>query len=304
MKILVVGGTGHMGTFLVEKLVNNGHEVFVATRGRTKQREISAFDNVKFILCDVSNEESFISLKGYKFDVIVDFSGAVYKLWNHFGDNVTHIVACGSLWMYGYPHIVPTPEITQETCWVSSYQKRYEQLLEMIENKNKKKAVVTGIMIPNVCGPGKVPIDQYGNRSLENHKAMQLGQTVYIPDGPEALIGPCDAEDISDFFVLAIENRGKAANQLFNIGTKYSLTTSEFIEAYGKIYGVQIPVEKVSWEKYTTEINPEKDAWWHFYAHMLPDIRKAEAGLGYSPKYTSEQTMERAVNWMKENGLL
>jgi uncharacterized protein YbjT (DUF2867 family) len=39
MKILVVGGTGHIGTFLVPKLVQLGHEVYIATRGRTKQRK-------------------------------------------------------------------------------------------------------------------------------------------------------------------------------------------------------------------------------------------------------------------------
>ncbi len=293
-----------MGTFLVPKLIQNGHEVYVGTRGNTAQRDVSAFEGVKFITCDVSNEESVLSLKEYGFDTIVDFPGAAYRLWELLGDCVSHIVACGSLWMYGYPHVIPTPEEMQETCWYTGYQKRYEQLLEMIGEENRKKSVVTGMMISNVCGPGKIPLDQYGYRSLEYHRDMQAGKTVYVPDGAECLIGPCDADDIADAFALVIENREKAANQLFNIGAAYSLTISEFVKTYGDIYGVELPIEKVSWERYIADINPEQGAWWHFYAHMLPDIGKAKNLLGYAPKYTPEQTMRRAVEWMKEEGML
>ncbi len=304
MKILIVGGTGHMGTYLAPKLVKRGHEVYVGTRGKTKRREESAFEGVHFITCDVGDEESVLGLKEYAFDVIVDFPGAAYRIWQLLGDSVSHIVACGSLWMFGYPHEIPTPEKTQERCWYAGYQKRYEQLLEMIDKKNAKKAVVTGMMIPNVCGAGKIPLDQYGRRDLENHKAMQRGETVCVPDGAECLIGPCDAEDIAEAFALAIENRENAANQLFNVGAAYSLTIAEFIKAYGEIYGVELPVEKVSWEKYIEEVNPQQGAWWHFYAHMLPNIQKAQKLLGYAPSYTPQQTMRRAVEWMKEEGLL
>ena len=304
MKILVTGGTGHMGTFLVPKLVAKGHDVYVGTRGTTKPRNEELFKGATFITCDVSDKESVLGLKEYGFDTIVDFPGAAYRIWELLGDDVSHIVACGSLWMYGYPHVVPTPEETQDECLFGGYKARYEQLLEMTKEDNGKKAVVTGVMIPNVCGPGKVPIDQYGYRSIDNHRDMQSGKTVYVPDGPECLIGPCDADDIAGFFVLAIENREQAANQLFILGTTYSLLIRDFVKTYGEIYGVKIPIEKVSWEKYTTEINSEIGAWWHFYAHMLPDISKAKTLLGYEPKFTPEQTMRRAVEWMKEEGML
>jgi nucleoside-diphosphate-sugar epimerase len=34
---------------------------------------------------------------------------------------------------------------------------------------------------------------------------------------------------------------------------------------------------------------------------MLPDISKIRARLGYEPHYTPEQTLERAVDWMKNS---
>ncbi len=60
MKILVIGGTGHMGTFLVPKLIQKGYEVYVGTRGNTPQRDVRAFEGAKFITCDVSKEEGML----------------------------------------------------------------------------------------------------------------------------------------------------------------------------------------------------------------------------------------------------
>ena len=37
---------------------------------------------------------------------------------------------------------------------------------------------------------------------------------------------------------------------------------------------------------------------------MQPDISKARKLLGYAPKYTPKQTLERAVNWMRGEGLI
>lgn len=305
MKILVIGGTGHVGTFLVPMLVAEGHDVYIGTRGNTKLRDKSIFDGAQFISCDSGDKESLQSLKEYQFDTIVDFPGTAYYVWEVLKNDISHLVACGSLWMYGYPHIVPTPEgASVEKCPFVGYQCRYEQIGQMLEEAPHCKAAVTSIMLPNICGPGKIPIDQYGGRDLTKHREMLNGKPVFIPDGPECLIGPCDAEDIARMFKLVINNREKSANQMFNVGAEYSLPVSDFVKAYSNIYHVEFPIEKVSWERYVNEINPEVGAWWHFYTHMLPDITKAKEVLGYSPKFTPEETMRRAVEWMRKEKLI
>lgn len=304
MKILVVGGTGHMGNYLVPKLLENGHEVYIGSRGKRTPRDEKSLAGAKFLVFDTSDREKISALKNENFDVIIDFPGNAKLFWDLLGDSVGHIIACGSLWMYGYPKIIPTPEKSFDKCFAPSYALRFEQILEMQAQSGKNKAVFTAIMPPNVCGPGKIPIDQYGGRDLEYHKQMSRGEKVYLPEGPEALIGPCDAEDIASLFALAVENREKAAGQIFNVGSAYALTAGQFVQAYAEIYGVEIPVERVSWEKYITEINASQGAWWHFYASMCPDISKARKLLGYEPRYTPEQTMKRAVDWMRAEGLL
>lgn len=304
MKILIIGGTGHVGTFLTRKLLSQGHEVYIGTRGKHSLREGGFFEGAKFVTCDAGNKDSLEALKAYQFDTVVDFPGTAYHIWQVLGDTISHLVACGSLWMFGYPHKIPTPEMTQEECPFEGYKQRYEQILEMLKESGKGKATFTAVMPPNICGPGKVPLDSMGGRDVERHKSMMRGETVILPDGPECMVGPCDAEDIASLFALAVNNREAAAGQIFNAGSAYALPAGDFIKAYGDIYGVEIPVKRVSWKEYSEAVNPKITAWWHFYAHMQPDISKAKELLGYEPQYTPEEAMKRAVDWMRQEGML
>ena len=304
MKILVVGGTGHAGTYLVPKLLSEGHEVYVAARGKTGIRLPESFEGVKYITVDAKSCEDFSLLKEYAFDTVVDFTGTAYKIWQALRGSISHLVACGSLWMFGNPKKVPTPEITQDKVPFEVYARRYAEILKMQEESGKEKTVFTAIMPPNFAGPGKIPLDPMGDRSIENQRKLKCGCEIVLPEGPEALIGPCDASDIASLFDLAINNKEASAGEIFNVGSEYALTASEFVRLYARIYGSEISIRRVSWETYVNEISPSIGDWWHFYAHMCPDISKAKAKLGYKPRFTPEEAIERAVRWMEDEGML
>ena len=304
MKILVIGGTGHVGSFLVPKLLSRGAEVYIGTRGRTPSKDENGARGAKFITVNAADDESLRSLKAEGFDVIIDFPGTAKRVWDILSEDVGHIIACGSLWMFGRPAVLPTPEVKYERCFDDYYEKRFCDILQMQKQSGQGRAVFTAIMPTNICGPGKIPLDQYGGRDIELHKKMARGDKVYLPDGASNLVSPCDAEDIAELFALAAYNRERAAGEIFNAGSEYGFIMDEFIRVYSEIYGVEIPVQKVTWEKYTTEINPSKSAWWHFYSPMLPDISKAKRLLGYAPQHTPEGAMRRAVEWMRKENLL
>lgn len=296
MKVLVIGGTGHVGTFLCDILVEHGHDVFVASRG---SKELPK--GVKGIICDAKNSEELIALRAENFDSVAIFPGCAGTVYDALAGYVNHIVACGSLWMFGLPRIVPTPEISFGECFERSYRLRFADMGRMMADG---RSLFSTVMPPNICGAGKIPIDGLGGRDIEVHKAHRRGETVYLPDGPEPLIAPCDAYDIAVLFSLCIENPEKSAGQMFNVGPRYALTATQFIQAYADIYHSNIPVEYVSWEKYKNEISPNIAHWWHFYAHMCPDYSKATKLLGFQPKYTAEESMEHAVRWMYDQKLL
>lgn len=59
IRIIVIGGSGHIGTFLVPRLVDAGHEVIVASRGmREPYQPHRAWAEVKRVRIDRSTEEA------------------------------------------------------------------------------------------------------------------------------------------------------------------------------------------------------------------------------------------------------
>lgn len=284
-----------MGSFLCEILRDRGHKVTIATRSG---KAPAGFDAA---VCDASEPDTLNPLKKNEFDTVIEFPGRVKNVYDVLGGYVNHIIGCGSLWMYGNPHVVPTPEQTQNECPFKGYAQRYADMQTMIADE---KCLFTGIMVPNVSGPGKVPLEWRGGRDVGMHTAHKNGEKLYLPDGAEALISPTDAYDLAMLFALAAENPAKSGDQFFNVGPGKSLTMTEFVNAYSDIYGSKNEIEYVSWEKYKNEISPSIGNWWHFYTHMCPDDTKAREVLGYKESFTAEQSLERAVKWMYDEKLL
>ena len=304
MLIHVIGGTGHIGRFLVPQLVEAGHSVTVVTRGSTPSPAGDAWKQVGTIAGSADQAETLAAMKAAEPEVVIDIPGTVGPVYEDLQGIAEHLVAIGSLWMYGEPRVVPTPEEPQAPCLFEGYAQRYEDLQRMVRATAAGGLPVTAIMPPNICGPGKIPLDCLGGRDPEVHRAHAAGQEVILPDGPDALVGPCDAEDIARCVSLAVAHREQAAGQIFNVGSAFALTWPEFVAAYGDIHGVTIPVRRVSWQEYVDQTSPDIGYWWHFKAHMCPDIRKAQRLLGYQPCHTPRETLGRAVAWMREEGII
>jgi len=310
MRVAIIGGTGHIGQFLSGMLLDMGHEVFIIHTGRTPIVGKDIADRAVFVRMrypDMLRDGTFRSLLAEKrFDTVIDIlQGDIRGVYADCRETgVGHLIACGSVWMYGRPKVIPTPEVAQTECPLDGYRSRYTEMLETIERSRADSVSATAIMPPNICGPGKIPLDGHGGRSIDVHKAHQRGEPVILPFPGTNLIGPCDAEDVAQGFLLAVENRNLAAGEVFNVGSAYALTAERFMGTYAEIYGRPIPIEYVSPEKYAAEVRPSPSANFHFLEHMCPDISKISARLGYEPRHTPESSMARAVQWMYDQGLL
>ena len=70
MDILILGGTRYFGIHMVNELINQGHNITIATRGRTSDK---FGNNVKRIIFERTNEESVRqALSGAHYDVVID----------------------------------------------------------------------------------------------------------------------------------------------------------------------------------------------------------------------------------------
>ncbi len=310
MRILVIGGTGHIGGFLTRMLVQHGHRVAAISSGRTPlpvdYSDLGISCHALDYRASIADGSFRALLQREQPEVVVDIlqgeTEAVYAACVQAG--VPHLINCGSVWMWGRTKVVPTPEVPQTECPFEGYKRRLAEMQRAIARSGSEGLAVTGLMPPNICGPGKIPLEGRGGRSLQVHQAHRRGEEVILPYPGTNLIGPCDAEDVARGFLCAIAHREQAAGEIFNVGSAYALTAERFVQVYAEIYGVEIPIRYVAPETFEGEVLPDAGASFHFLEHMCPDLTKITTRLGYHPAHTPEETMERAVRWMTDTGLL
>lgn len=68
MKILLIGGTGVMGMYLVEELIRLGYIVYITTRKEKNNQE-----KIKYITCNAKNIFTLKEILNDNYDVVVDF---------------------------------------------------------------------------------------------------------------------------------------------------------------------------------------------------------------------------------------
>ena len=77
MRVVVIGGTGHIGTYLVPQLVLQGHEVVVLSRGqRDPYQEHGAWQRARIVKVDRQAEDAAgtfgSTVAGLEPDVVID----------------------------------------------------------------------------------------------------------------------------------------------------------------------------------------------------------------------------------------
>nr|MBA3311529.1 NAD-dependent epimerase/dehydratase family protein [Nocardioidaceae bacterium] len=119
MRIVVIGGTGHIGTFLIPQLVARGHDVTVLSRGqRSPYRSPGGWPRVRAVEVDREAEDAagmfgdLVAKLGP--DVVVDLicftEDSARQLGHALEGRVQHFLHCGSIWVHGPSAAVPTSE--------------------------------------------------------------------------------------------------------------------------------------------------------------------------------------------------
>ena len=75
MKILIIGGTGFIGSYVIKEAIKRGHEVVVIKRNENSKFAINLDKKINFIVSEFS-EISSSTLKDYSIDAIINLAAA------------------------------------------------------------------------------------------------------------------------------------------------------------------------------------------------------------------------------------
>src|SRR5919202_971946 len=119
MRVVIIGGTGHVGTYLVPRLVEAGYEVVsLSRRERQPYQAHGAWSTVDQVAVDRSAEEAADTfgqrVLDLKPDVVIDMICFTLESARHVVDalrgQVQHFLHCGTIWVHGPSAVVPTTE--------------------------------------------------------------------------------------------------------------------------------------------------------------------------------------------------
>ncbi len=313
MRIVIIGATGHIGSFLVPRLVRAGHDVGVLTRGtRSAYVDAPEWQRVERVTVDREQEDrdgTFgARIAGLRADAVIDLVcftvDSARAVLDALRGSDTHLVHCGSIWRAGVSHVLPITE-ANATPPFGEYGEQKDAIARMYKEETASGGVVTTTLHPgHISGPGWVPIGPLGNLDTSVITRLSAGEPVQVPGlGAEAM-AHVHADDVAQAFQLAVEHRDSAAGEDCFVTAPTALTVRGYAHLVASWFGQEARLESVTWERFrSTTADDDADAsWQHLSRSQVFSLDKTRRVLGYEPTYTAEETVLDAVRWLVGHG--
>ena len=315
MRIVVIGGSGHVGSFLVPRLVRAGHEVVNLTRGaRAPYVDDGAWSEVGHIEVDRAAEDAAGTfakrVAGLKAEVVVDMicftPDSAVALVEALRGRSDHLVHCGTIWRYG-PSVKQPMREDDTSPPFGDYGTHKAAIAELLAAETRSGGLVTTVLQPgHISGPGWPPIGPLGNLDPDVWYAVSAGQEVAVPGLGAELMHHVHADDVAQAFQLAIEQRDAAAGESFNVVAPSALTARGFLAIAAGWFGQTAKTRSVSWAEFKSGTTAEfaDSSWQHLSRSQYASIEKARTLLGYAPAFEPEAAVLDGIRWLIDHDRL
>ena len=327
-KILVTGGTGFVGTYLVERLANMKESVCVLARNLETAEHLKNIPNIEIIQGDIRNfgdvQKAMMGIHtvyhlaaSFRSETISDYdlkqinvTGTENMLKAAAEANVARFIHVSTVGVHGVPDQQPGDE---------TFPYRADNRVAISKTEGEKvafhyieagKLSVTIIRTgPGVYGPGDM-------RYLKLFKGIKKRRFIVFGSG-EINYQIIFVEDLVDGLILAASEE-KAIGETFIMTGDRAITLNQLVEKVAIVLGVKppkirFPVMPIYYAGYLCEIickpfgiNPPlyRRRVDFFRNSRSFSIAKAKQMLGFQPKVSYEEGLARTAEWYKKMGYL
>jgi nucleoside-diphosphate-sugar epimerase len=311
--VVVLGGTGHIGGYLVPRLVAAGPEVTVLTRGKASPyRPDGAWSAVTTVVADRDEEEragTFADrVRALEPDVVIDLIcftlDSARRLVEALEGRVRHFLHCGTVWVHGPSVEVPTTEEAPRRPFGDYGVQKAEIEAYLLDRAHRTGFPATVLHPGHISGPGWVPINPAGNLELDVYRKLAAGEQVALPNLGLETLHHVHADDVAQSFTAAMANRSVAVGESFHVVSPAALTLRGYAEAVAGWYGREANLTFLPWEDWRATVEPQAaSATWDHIAHSPnASIAKAVRLLDFRPRYSSLQAVREAIEWLVARG--
>lgn len=276
-KVLVLGSSGAMGSYIVPYLADMGYRVTAVSLDDEKPYN----DHVTCIKADVRNKEFLLSLLSQKFDGLVDFSYYSYKEFREyyklFLENTGHYIFLSSCRVYANEE-VPVKETSPRLLDVSTDTKLLASNDYCIVKAKKEDMLLLSdydnwTIVRPATTFSKMRFQLVTLEAVNCVGRARKGKKVVLPEQAKDIPATlCWAGDVSMMIAKLFFN-DDAKRQIFNVCSSEYHTWGEIADYYNKICGLEaVWVDK---EDYLKIISPELNLnvrWQLEYARMFNRI--------------------------------
>jgi nucleoside-diphosphate-sugar epimerase len=315
MRIVVVGGTGHIGTWLVPRLVELGHEVVSLSRGeRPPYQERGIWESVKRLRVDRDAEETAGTfgrrIADMSPDAVLDLICFTPESARHvveaLRDRTGHYLFCGTIWVHGPSATVPTTEEAPRRPFGEYGVRKAAIEAYLLEQAHHRSFPATILHPGHIVGPGWIPLNPQGNFNIGVYRTLARGERLPLPNLGLETVHHVHADDVAQAFTAALANRSSAVGESYHVVAASALSLRGYAEAVAAWFGRQANLEFLGWSEFEARAGKhDAGATWDHIAHSPHcSIDKARRHLGYNPRYTPLQATRESVDWLMASGEL
>ena len=315
MHVVIIGGSGHVGTYLVPRLVAAGFAVSNVTRGRrAPYLPHAAWAAVQSVIADRDAEErdgSFgARICALKPDIVIDMVCFTRASAEHLVDalegRVQHLLHTGTIWVHGPSMVVPTTEEAPRAAFGSYGLQKAAIEAYLLEKARRDGLPVTIVHPGHIVGRGWAPLNPAGNFNTDVFAAIRRGDTLLLPNFGLETVHHVHADDVAQMMMRAIARWRASVGEAFHAVSPGALTLRGYAEAMFRWFGHEPRLAYAPWDDWKARTNDIDAQATYEHVSRSPNcsIAKAETTLGYAPRYTSLEAVQESVSALIEAGAL
>jgi nucleoside-diphosphate-sugar epimerase len=312
MRIAVIGATGHVGTYLVPRLVRGGHEVVALSRGeREPYHPAPEWGAVARLAVDRDAEDAAGTFGGriaaLGADVVIDMICFTPESARQLVDALRParplLLHCGTIWVHGPAARVPIGEDEPRTPF-GEYGIGKAAIEALLWRETIAGGVPSAVLHPgHISGPGWPVITPAGNLDPDVWRRLATGEALALPDLGLGVLHHVHADDVAQAFERAL-TRPAAIGASFHVVAAQAMTLRGLAAGVAGWFGREPVLDLVDWPEFERRAGADHAAATraHVERSIAASIDRARAVLGYAPRSTSLDALREALRWLVADG--
>jgi nucleoside-diphosphate-sugar epimerase len=310
-RIVVIGATGHVGTYLVPRLVRAGHEVVALSRGeREPYVPAPEWRAVERVTADREAEDAAGAfgerIAALAPDAVVDMlcftPESASRLLDALRPTRPLLLHCGSIWVHGPVARVPVTEDEPRTAY-GEYGTGKAAIEALLQRETVAGGVPSVVLHPgHISGPWP-SITPAGNLDLDVWRRLAAGQPLALPGLGLGVLHHVHGDDVAQAFERAL-TRPAAIGSSFHVVSEQAMTLRGLAAGVAGWFGREPVLEFVEWAEFERRVGAghAEATREHVARSIAASIDRAREVLGYRPRFSSLDALHESLRWLADNG--